>query len=277
MALTGPGGLLKSVTKLVIETALEEEMSEHLGYDKHAMEGRNRGNSRNGKRSKTVLTDAAGAVEIDVPRDREGTFAPVIVGKRQRRLSDIDTVVLSLSSRGLTSGEISAHFAEVYGASVSKDTVTKITDTVLEEMTAWWSRPLERVYAAVFIDVINVKVRDGQVGPRPFYAAIGVDLDGRKDILAMSAGDGDGESAKYWMAVLTDIKNRGVQDVFFFVCDGLKGLPDAVNAVWPDAVVQTCIIHYADLGIMPMWSPDPLQGKGSGRDYRINGVSGGFH
>jgi len=243
MALTGPGGLLKSVTKLVIETALEEEMSEHLGYDKHAMEGRNRGNSRNGKRSKTVLTDAAGAVEIDVPRDREGTFAPVIVGKRQRRLSDIDTVVLSLSSRGLTSGEISAHFAEVYGASVSKDTVTKITDTVLEEMTAWWSRPLERVYAAVFIDVINVKVRDGQVGPRPFYAAIGVDLDGRKDILAMSAGDGDGESAKYWMAVLTDIKNRGVQDVFFVVCDGLKGLPDAVNAVWPDAVVQTCIIH----------------------------------
>ena len=243
MALTGPGGLLKSVTKLVIETALEEEMSEHLGYDKHAMEGRNRGNSRNGKRSKTVLTDAAGAVEIEVPRDREGTFAPVIVGKRQRRLSDIDTVVLSLSSRGLTSGEISAHFAEVYGASVSKDTITRITDTVLEEMAAWWSRPLERVYAAIFIDVINVKVRDGQVGPKPFYAAIGVDLDGRKDILAMSAGDGDGESAKYWMAVLTDIRNRGVQDVFFVVCDGLKGLPDAVNAVWSDAVVQTCIIH----------------------------------
>lgn len=117
-----------------------------------------------------MLTDAAGAVEIDVPRDRDGTFTPVIVGKRQRRLSDIDTVVLSLSSRGLTSGEISAHFAEVYGASVSKDTITKITDTVLDEMAAWWSRPLERVYAAIFIDVINVKVRDGQVGPKPFYA-----------------------------------------------------------------------------------------------------------
>ena len=117
-----------------------------------------------------MLTDAAGAVEIEVPRDREGTFAPVIVGKRQRRLSDTDTVVLSLSSRGLTSGEISAHFAEVYGASVSKDTITRITDTVLEEMAAWWSRPLERVYAAIFIDVINVKVRDGQVGPKPFYA-----------------------------------------------------------------------------------------------------------
>ena len=134
------------------------------------MEGRNRGNSRNGKRSKTVLTDAVGAVEIEVPRAREGTFAPVIVGKRQRRLSDIDTVVLSLSSRGLTSGEISAHFAEVYGASVSKGTITRITDTVLEEMAAWWPGPLERVYAAIFIDVINVKVRDGQVGPKPFHA-----------------------------------------------------------------------------------------------------------
>ena len=126
---------------------------------------------------------------------------------RQRRLSDVDTVVLSLSSRGLTSGEISAHFAEVYGASVSKDTITRITDTVLEEMAAWWPGPLERVYAAILVDVISVKVRDGQVGPKPFYAAIGVDLDGRKDILAMSAGDG--ESAKYRMAVLTDIRNRG--------------------------------------------------------------------
>ena len=142
--LTGPGGLLKSLTKLVIETALEEEMSEHLGYDKNAVQGRNRGNSRNGKRSKTVLTDAAGAVEIEVPRDRDGTFEPVIVGKRQRRLSDVDTVVISLASRGLTTGEISAHFAEVYGASVSKDTITRITDKVLEEMATWWSRPLER-------------------------------------------------------------------------------------------------------------------------------------
>ena len=150
---------------------------------------------------------------------------------RQRRLSDDDTVVLSLSSCGPTCGEISTHFAEAYGASVSKDTITRITDTVLEEMYAWWSRPLERVYAAIFIDVINVKVRDGQVGPKPFYAAIGVDLDGRKDILAMSAGDGDGESAKYWMGVLPDIRNRGVQHVFFVVCDDMKGPPDTVNAV----------------------------------------------
>ncbi len=243
VALTGPNGLLKALTKTVIETALDEEMAEHLGYDKHAPEGRNRGNSRNGKRPKTVLSDSCGEVAIDVPRDRDGTFAPVIVGKRQRRLSDVDEVVLSLYAKGLTTGEISAHFADIYGASVSKDTVSRITDRVLEEMQAWSTRPLERVYAAVFIDAIMVKIRDGQVGNRPVYAAIGVDLDGHKDILGMWAGDGGGESAKFWMAVLTELRNRGVADVFFVVCDGLKGLPDSVNAVWPQATVQACIIH----------------------------------
>lgn len=243
VALTGPDGLLKALTKTVIETALDEEMSEHLGYDKHEPVGRNRGNSRNGTRSKTVLTDACGDVEIDVPRDRDATFTPVVVKKRQRRLSDVDEVVLSLYAKGLTTGEISAHFADVYGASVSKDTVSKITDRVIEQMQAWWSRPLERVYAAIFIDAIMVKIRDGQVGNRPVYAAIGVDLDGHKDILGMWAGDGDGESAKFWLAVLTELRNRGVADVFFVVCDGLKGLPDSVNAVWPLATVQACIIH----------------------------------
>lgn len=220
VALTGPDGLLKALTKTVIETALDEEMNEHVGYDKHAPEGRNRGNSRNGKRSKTVLTDACGEVDIDVPRDRDGTCEPVIVKKRQRRLSDVDEVVLSLYAKGLTTGEISAHFAEVYDASVSKDTVSRITDRVIEEMQSWSARPLERV-----------------------YAAIGVDLEGHKDILGLWAGDGDGESAKFWMAVLTELKNRGIADTFFVVCDGLKGLPDSVNAVWPLATVQACIIH----------------------------------
>ncbi len=243
VALTGPDGLLKALTKTVIETALDEEMSEHLGYDKHEPAGRGSPNSRNGRRSKTVLTDACGDVEIDVPRDRDGTFSPVIVKKRQRRLSDVDEVVLSLYAKGLTTGEISAHFADVYGASVSKDTVSKITEKVVAEMQAWWARPLERVYAAIFIDAIMVKIRDGQVGNRPVYAAIGVDLDGHKDILGMWAGDGDGESAKFWMAVLTELRNRGVHDVFFVVCDGLKGLPDSVNTVFPQATVQTCIIH----------------------------------
>jgi transposase-like protein len=243
VALTGPDGLLKALTKTVLETALDEEMSEHLGYDKHDPAGRNHGNSRNGTRAKTVLTDAAGQVQIEVPRDRDGTFEPQIVRKRQRRLSDVDEVVLSLYAKGLTTGEISAHFADVYGASVSKETVSRITDRVLEEMQAWWTRPLEQVYVTVFIDAIMVKIRDGQVRNRPIYVAIGVDLDGHKDILGMWAGDGDGESAKFWMAVLTELRNRGVRDVFFVVCDGLKGLPDSVNTVFPLSTVQTCIIH----------------------------------
>jgi Transposase, Mutator family len=241
--LTGPEGLLKMITKTVIESALDEEMAEHVGYDKHAVEGRNRGNSRNGRRTKTVLTDNAGPVQVAVSRDRDGTFEPVIVKKRQRRLSDVDTVVLSPYANGLTTGAISAHFAEVYGASVSKDTVSRITDRVVEDMQAWTSRPMLPVYAAVFIDVIYVRVRDGQVGNRPFYAAIGVDLDGHRDVLGLWAGNSGGESAKFWMAVLTDLKNRGVRDIFFVVCDGLKGLPDSVNAMFPLAIVQACIIH----------------------------------
>ncbi len=201
--LTGPDGLLKLLTKTVLETALDEEMSEHLGYDKHAPEGRDRGNSRNGARAKTVLTDNVGPVTIEVPRDRDGTFEPVIVRKRQRRLGDVDTVVLSLYAKGLTTGEISAHFAEVYGASLSKDRISMITDRVVGEMTDWCARPLLPVYAAVFIDAIYVKVRDGQVGNRPFYAAIGVDLQGRRDVLGLWAGTaGHGESAKFWMSVL---------------------------------------------------------------------------
>ena len=243
VAVTGPGGLLKALTKTVIETALEEEMVDHLGYDKHAPAGRNRANSRNGRRAKTVVTDNCGEVEIEVPRDREGSFTPQLVAKRQRRLSDVDAMVISLFAKGLTTGEISAHLAEVYGASISKDTISRITDKIVEEMNAWWARPLESVYAAIFIDAIIVKVRDGQVGNQPFYAAIGVDLEGHKDILGIWPGAGGGESAKYWLSVLTNIKNRGVTDVFFLVCDGLKGLPDSVTAVFPRTTVQTCIIH----------------------------------
>ena len=167
VSLTGPGGLLKAMTKTVIETALDEELCEHLGYDRHDPAGYGSGNSRNGTRAKTVLTDACGQIEIDVPRDRAGSFEPEIVKKRQRRLTDVDEVVLSLYARGLTTGEISAHFADIYGAAVSKDTISRITDRVVEEMTAWHTRPLERVYAAVFIDALHVKIRDGQVGPRP--------------------------------------------------------------------------------------------------------------
>jgi transposase-like protein len=241
--LTGPDGLLKSITATVLETALEEEMTDHLGHAKHQAPAGEGGNIRNGARPKTVLTDAAGEVTIQVPRDRAGTFEPVIVKKRQRRLSDVDAVAISLFAKGLTTGEISAHFHEVYGASISKDTISRITDKVLEEMSTWCARPLAPVYAAVFIDAIYVKVRDGQVGNQPFYAAIGVDLNGRREVLGLWAGQGGGESAKFWMNVLTDLKNRGVKDVFFIVCDGLKGLPGSVNAVFPATIVQACVIH----------------------------------
>ena len=230
LALMGPDGLLKQVTKTVLEVSLDEEMTDHLGYPKHDAAGRESGNSRNGTRTKTVLTDNAGAVDIEVPRDRNGAFEPVIVAKHQRRLNGVDEIVLSLSAKGLTTGEISAHFAEIYGASVSKERVSRITDRVIEEMTEWANRPLDPVYAAIFIDAVHVKIRDGQVANRPIYAAIGVTLTGGKEILGLWAGTG-GEGAKFWMSVLTDLKNRGVTDTFFVVCDGLKGLPDVVGNV----------------------------------------------
>lgn len=242
LSLTGPDGLLKQLTKTVVEVSLEEEMTDHLGYPKHEVAGRESGNSRNGTRTKTVITDNAGPVDIEVPRDRNGTFEPVIVAKHQRRLNGVDEIVLSLTAKGLTTGEISAHFAEIYGASVSKEMVSRITDRVIEEMNEWQNRPLDAVYAAIFIDAVHVKIRDGQVANRPIYAAIGVTLTGGKEILGLWAGTG-GEGAKFWMAVLTDIKNRGVTDTFFVVCDGLKGLPEVVSNVWPQAIVQTCILH----------------------------------
>jgi len=239
LSLTGPDGLLKQFTKNVVETALGEEMTEHLGHEKNRVAaGRESTNVRNGTRPKTVLTPAAGAVELEVPRDREGTFEPVIVKKRQRRLGEVDEIVLSLYAKGLTTGEISAHFAQIYGASVSKETISRITDKVIEEMQTWASRPLEGVYAAIFIDAIMVKVRDGQVANRPIYAAIGVSLAGEKDVLGLWAGTG-GEGAKFWMSVLTDLRNRGVKATFFVVCDGLKGLPEVVGTVWERAIVQT--------------------------------------
>ncbi len=243
LALTGPEGLLKQFTKNVLETALNEELTEHVGHEKNGADpGRRSSNVRNGSRPKTVLTEATGQVTIDVPRDRDGTFEPQIVKKRQRRLNGVEEMVLSLYANGLTTGEISAHFDHIYGASVSKETISRITDKVVEEMNEWACRPLDEVYAAIFIDAIVVKIRDGQVANRPIYAAIGVTLAGEKDVLGLWAGTG-GEGAKFWMSVLIDIKNRGVKDVFFLVCDGLKGLPDVVGNVWPLTTVQTCVIH----------------------------------
>jgi putative transposase len=239
--LVGPEGLLGQLTKNVLETALDAEMSEHLGYEKHDPAGRNSGNSRNGTRAKTVLTEI-GPVEIEVPRDTESTFEPQIVKKRQRRLTGVDEIVLSLTARGLTTGEIAAHFGEVYGAKVSKDTVSRITEKVIGEMTEWLNRPLEKVYPVIFIDALVVKVRDGQVANKPVYVVIGVTVDGERDILGLWAGDG-GEGAKFWLSVFTEIKNRGVKDVCIAVCDGLKGLPEAITTTWELATVQACVIH----------------------------------
>ncbi len=241
VGLVGPGGLLTGLTKTVLETALEAEMDEHLGYPPYAVEGRNSGNSRNGTRSKTVLTEV-GDVTIEVPRDREGSFEPRIVAKRQRRLAGVDELVISLAAKGLTTGEISAHLADVYGAEVSRDTISRITDRVVEELADWQSRPLDSVYPVVFIDAIHVKIREGKVVNRPVYSAVGVSVNGERDILGLWVGDG-GEGPKYWHQVLSELLNRGVQDVCIVVCDGLRGLPEAIADIWPQAIVQTCVLH----------------------------------
>jgi transposase-like protein len=239
--LVGPDGLLGKLTKQVLEAGLEVEMEEHLGYDKHNPEGRNGGNSRNGTRSKEVITEV-GPVEIDTPRDRDGTFDPKTVRKRQRRLGGVDSMVISLTAKGLTTGEVQAHLVETYGTDVSRETISKITDRVLDDLADWQNRPLDRVYPVVFIDALVVKIRDGQVANRPVYAAIGVTIDGKRDILGLWVGSG-GEGAKYWLQVLSEIKNRGTDDVCIVVCDGLKGLPESIEATWPLAVVQTCVLH----------------------------------
>jgi len=243
LSLTGPGGLLGRLTKVVLEGALEGELDAHLGYAKHDPAGRDGQNSRNGHRAKTVLTDV-GPVEIAVPRDRDASFEPKIVAKRQRRLGGVDEMVISLVAKGLTTGEVQAHLAEIYGAEVSRDQISTITDRVLEGLAEWQSRPLDPVYAVLFIDVINVKIRDGQVANRPIYVILGVTADGERDIVGLWAGEhGDGEGAKFWLRVLAEVKNRGTRDVLMVVCDGLKGLPDAIAQVWPQAVTQTCIVH----------------------------------
>jgi putative transposase len=238
--LVGPGGLLSSLTKTVLETALEAEMVEHLGHEHGEMPLGS--NVRNGTRTKTVLTEI-GPVEIEVPRDREGTFDPAIVKKRQRRLNGIDEIVLSLTARGLTTGEVAAHFEEVYGAKVSKDTISRITEKVVGEMAEWSTRPLDAIYPVIFVDALVVKVREGQVRNTPFYVVMGVTVHGERDILGIWAGGEGGEGARFWLQVFSELKNRGVADVLIAVCDGLKGLPEAITTTWERTVVQQCVVH----------------------------------
>jgi putative transposase len=240
--LLGPDGLLSQVTKAVLERALAEEMTGHLGYEKHDPAGRGSGNNRNGATPKTVLTDI-GAVDLAVPRDRNGSFEPQIVRKGQTRLEGFNERIIALYARGMTTRDIRAHLREMYDVDVSPDLISRVTDGVLEELAEWQSRPLDQVYPVIFIDALMVKIRDGVVANRPVYLAIGVDCEGAKQVLGLWVGPSTGESAKFWLSVLSELKGRGVADVCIVCCDGLTGLPDAIGVVWPQAVVQLCVVH----------------------------------
>lgn len=240
--LTGEGGLLTDMVRQVLQTGLEVELADHLGYEPYDPAGRGTGNSRNGAYPKTVMTEI-GDVELRVPRDRNGTFEPVTVPKHQRRLDGLTGNVVSLYAKGLTTGDIQAHLFEIYGTEVSRETISKITDVIVEDMLAWQNRPLDAVYPVLLIDAIMIKVRDAQVANRPVYVAIGVNLDGEREVLGLWLGPTGGEGAKQWMTMLTELRNRGIADALIVCCDGLKGLPDAIRITWPDATVQTCVVH----------------------------------
>jgi transposase-like protein len=240
--LTGEQGLLTALVRQVLQTGFEVELTDHLGYEPHAVEGRGSGNSRNGSYPKTVSTDI-GPVELRVPRDRNASFEPVTVPKGQRRLEGLSTNVISLYAKGMTTGDIQAHLFDLYGTEISRDTISRITDAVVEDLVAWQNRPLDRVYPVLLIDAITVKIRDGQVANRPVYVAMGVNLDGQRDVLGMWVGPAGGEGAKFWMTVLTELRNRGIHDCFIVCCDGLKGLAESIRATWPLADVQLCVVH----------------------------------
>jgi putative transposase len=240
--LLGPDGLLSQVTKAVLERALAEEMTDHLGYEKHDPAGRGSGNSRNGTTAKTLLTDV-GAVDLAVPRDRNGSFQPQIVRKGQTRLEGFNERIIALYARGMTTRDIRAHLREIYGVEVSADLISRVTDAVVDELAEWQSRPLDQVYPVIFIDALMVKIRDGVVTNRAVYQAIGVDCEGAKQVLGLWIGPTTGESAKFWLSVLSELKGRGVADVCIVCCDGLTGLPDAIGVVWPQAIVQLCVVH----------------------------------
>ena len=241
VSLVGPDGLLAGITRTVLQTALDAEMTEHLGYARGETPGHGDGNHRNGTSAKTVRTEV-GPVRIEVPRDRQGSFTPQIVPKHARRLGGFDEAIISLYAKGLTTGEIQAHLAEIYGTEVSKDLISRVTDSVAEELASWQNRPLDAVYPVIFIDALHVKIRDKQVVNRPIYVVLGINCQGERDVLGLWVGTG-GEGAKHWMSVLAELRNRGVVDVCIAACDGLKGLPEAIAEIWPLATVQGCVVH----------------------------------
>lgn len=237
----GENGLLKRFSKAVLERALGAELTEHLGYEKHDPAGYGSGNARNGTTEKT-LKGKNGEVTIEVPRDRNGSFEPQVVKKHQTRFDGFDEKILSMYARGMTTRDIQGHLEEIYGVEVSPTLISNVTDGVIEEVKAWQGRPLEAVYPIVYLDALHVKIRDaGHVQNRAIYVAIGVKLDGDKEVLGLWAGQAEG--AKFWLQVVTELKNRGVQDIFIACVDGLKGLPQAIESVFPKAQVQLCIVH----------------------------------
>ncbi len=238
----GEGGVLRQLTKRLVERALEGEMTHHLGYKKHSVAGYRSGNSRNGKTKKRVTTES-GDLDIRVPRDRESSFEPVIVEKSQRRLRGFDDKVIALYARGLSTRDIKGHLEDMYGVEVSPALITAVTDTVMNDVTEWQSRPLDPTYPVVYLDAIHVKLRvDGRVESRAVYLALAISCEGKKDLLGLWVSEGS-EGAKFWLGILTELKNRGVEDILIACVDGLRGFPEAIRAVYPRTQVQLCLVH----------------------------------
>jgi len=239
--LIGENGLLKQLTKALVERALQAEMAGHLGHDKHETVTNSTGNARNGKSRKT-LKGEFGELPIEIPRDREGSFEPQIIPRHQTRWVGFDDKIISLYARGMTVREIQQHLTEIYGTEVSPTLISTVTDSVMDEVKQWQSRPLDAVYPVIYLDCIHVKVRDaGSVRAKAIYLAIGINMEGHKEILGLWIAQTEG--AKFWLSVVTELKNRGVQDIFIACVDGLKGFPEAIETVYPHAIVQLCIVH----------------------------------
>ena len=239
--LLGDGGIVDQLAKALIERALQGELTHHLGYEKHSVEGYGSGNSRNGTSRKT-LKGKRGQIEVEIPRDRAGEFEPQLIKKNQRRFDGFDDKIISLYSRGMTAREIQGHLQEIYGVEVSPGLISQVTDEVLDEVRAWQSRPLEKLYPILWLDGLRVSVNhEGRVSQRTIYVALAVNLQGQKEVLGLWASENEG--AKFWLSVVTELKNRGVEDVLIACVDGLKGFPEAIAAVFPNTLVQLCIVH----------------------------------